>query len=76
MLVAAVVSLVGAAGPLLVGEALPGPSWLVLVLTVLALGLLGWILATILLAQRWIWSVLMIIGGALVALLGVALGIT
>lgn len=76
MLVAAIASLIGAAGPLLIGEALPGPSWLVLVLTVLALGLLGWIIATILLARRWVWAVLMTIGGALVALLGVVLGIT
>ena len=76
MLVAAVASLIGATAPLLVGEALPGPSWLVLVLTVLALGLLGWILATILVARRWRWAALMTIGGAAVAAIGVLLGIT
>lgn len=76
MAVAAVASLVGASAPLLLAAVLPGPPWLALAFAVLALGLLGWVLATILVAHRLRWAVCMTVGGALVAVVGVVLEIT
>lgn len=76
MAVAAVASLAGAAGPLLIGVVLPGPPWLVLVLAVAALGLLGWVLGAVLVSRRWLWALAMTVGGALVTVVGVILDIT
>jgi predicted membrane protein (TIGR00267 family) len=76
MAVAAGASLLGAALPLLVGAVLPGPSWIVLVLTIGSLGVLGWILGGLMAAHRARWAIAMLIGGVIVTAIGVLLNIT
>lgn len=76
MAVAAGASLVGAALPLLIGATLPGPSWIILALAIGALGALGWVLATLMVAHRIRWAVAMLIGGAIVTCVGIGLQIT
>lgn len=73
--VAATASLVGASGPLLLGTVLPGPSWLALVLSVVMLGLLGGVIATMFHGRRSTWVVAMLVAGTLVLLLGAVLDI-
>ncbi len=75
MTVAAVASLLGAALPLVVGALLPGPSWIVVVLTVALLGLFGWLLGGLLAGRRWVWAVAMTVGGAVVTVIGAWLDI-
>lgn len=76
MVVAALASLAGAAGPLLLGVLLPGPSWLVIVVAILALGALGWALAGTMAAHRLRWTLAMMLGGAVVTWVGTVLDIT
>ncbi|MCX7520864.1 hypothetical protein OSC27_01080 [Microbacterium sp. STN6] len=76
MSVAAAASLLGAALPLFVGAVLPGPSWIVLVLTVGALGALGWTLGGLMVARRARWAIAMLVGGVIVTVIGVWLDIT
>lgn len=73
--VAAVASLVGACGPLLLGAALPGPVWLAPVLSVALLGVLGAVLATMFHGRRSIWVVGLLVAGVVVLVLGAVLDI-
>lgn len=76
MSVAALASLLGAALPLLVGAALPAATWIVLVLTILSLGGLGWILGGLVSARRPVWAGAMLVGGMAVTAIGLGLRIT
>lgn len=76
MVVAATSSLIGAALPLLIGAAVPSASWIVLVLTILALEALGWILGALVSARRVVWAAAMLMGGIVVTVIGLELQIT
>jgi predicted membrane protein (TIGR00267 family) len=73
--VAAVFSFVGALLPLLVGALLPGSTWVVLVLAVVALGALGWTLGKVALGSPIRWAGLMLAGGVVVTVIGTQLQI-
>lgn len=53
--VAGAASLVGAAGPLFLGALLPLPPWVTLAISIGFLGLLGWMIAKMLVARRLRW---------------------
>jgi predicted membrane protein (TIGR00267 family) len=74
--VAAIFSFVAALLPLLLGALLPGPSWIILIAAVLALGLLGWVLGGLMQGNRLRWTGLMLLGGAVVTVIGIQLHIT
>lgn len=76
MAVAGLSSLIGAALPLIAGAVIPGPSWIVLALTIAVLGVLGWLLGAILAGRRVVWATAMVIGGCIVTVIGAWLRIT
>jgi predicted membrane protein (TIGR00267 family) len=76
MTVAGLASLIGALLPLLVGAFLPSESWIVLVLTILSLGALGWLLGSVVSGRRPAWAAAMLIGGVIVTFIGLELRIT
>jgi predicted membrane protein (TIGR00267 family) len=67
---AALSSLIGASLPLFLAAALPGPGWIAAVLSILALGLLGAVLAATVLASRVRWALALVGGGIAVTLVG------
>jgi predicted membrane protein (TIGR00267 family) len=71
--VAALCGLVGAAVPLSLGAFLPGPSWLVLAVTIAILGLVGGFLVRSFHGQPLLWSAFLIVGGSAVTYIGVCL---
>lgn len=73
--VAAVASLIGAAGPLLLGTLLPVPPWVTLLITVVLLGILGWLIGAVLSARRLRWALAMLLGGIAVTVIGAELNI-
>ncbi len=75
MAVAGISSLVGAVVPLAVGATFPTVPILVLGLTIAGLGLLGWTLARLIAGNRLVWSLGMLGGGAVIAVVGSALHI-
>lgn len=75
MTVAALASLAGAFLPLALGASLPGPTWIVVALTIGLLGLFGWLLGGILAGRRAIWAFAMTVGGAIVTVIGIWLDI-
>ena len=72
---AAVASLVGAAGPLLMGTLPHVPPWVALVVTILLLGVLGWLIGIMLSARRLRWAIVMLLGGIAVTFIGAWLNI-
>ncbi|MFT4081293.1 MAG: hypothetical protein QM638_01780 [Nocardioides sp.] len=74
-LVAGVASFVGAVAPLLLGILLPVPPSATLVITVGALGALGWVIGTMLAASRLRWCLAMLLGGVIVTVVGAMLDI-
>lgn len=75
MSVAGTASLIGATLPLLAGVLFPGFSWIVIALAIAALGVLGWILASIVHGNRVAWASAMALGGIIVTLIGLELRI-
>lgn len=75
MAVAALASLAGAFVPLALGASLPGPSWIVIALTICLLGLFGWLLGGLIAGRRAIWAAAMTVGGVAVTVIGVWLDI-
>jgi predicted membrane protein (TIGR00267 family) len=74
--VAGVFSFAGALVPLFAGAVLPQASWVVLVSSVVALGILGWVMGGLFQGGRYRWAGLMLLGGIAVTLIGLALHIT
>ncbi|MFC4242913.1 hypothetical protein ACFOYW_05980 [Gryllotalpicola reticulitermitis] len=72
---AAIASLVGAAGPLLLGTLLPVPPLVALAITILLLGVLGWLIGATLTARKLRWAIVMLIGGIAVTVIGAWLDI-
>lgn len=71
--VASVASFAGAALPLLLGAVLPTPPWVTIAIAVL--GALGWCIGAMLSAGRTRWTVAMLLGGVVVAVIGAVLDI-
>lgn len=69
-LLAAGSSLLGAALPLLLAAALPGPGWIAVAVAVGALGALGAALAGIVLGNRLRWALTLAVGGVAVTAVG------
>jgi len=69
-LLAAATSLLGALLPLLVASVLPGPGWIAAALATTALGALGASLASVVLANRLLWAVILLVGGVAVTAVG------
>ncbi|MFT3862886.1 MAG: hypothetical protein QM729_01340 [Solirubrobacterales bacterium] len=67
---AALASMVGALGPLLLAAALPGPGWIAAAIAIVALGFLGAGLATAVLGDRIVWATGLVVGGIAVTALG------
>ena len=74
--VAGIASLIGAGVPLFASAILPGPSWVVLVLTIGCLGALGGALGSLMHARRYHWAAAMLLGGIAIAAIGTWLNIT
>lgn len=74
-LVACLSSFAGAALPLALGAVLPGPSWIVVVLAVLALAVLGAVLARFLAGRPALWALTMGAGGVATTWIGIWLRI-
>lgn len=74
--VASFASFVGAVSPLLIGSALHGHSWSALPVALAALAVLGAALATVVSGHRVTWVVALVLAGAIVSAVGVALDIT
>lgn len=74
-ILAGVCGLAGALVPLLLCYALPRPVWLGLAVTIALLGLLGAVLARSFFGGQLIWSAILIVGGALLSLIGIQLHI-
>lgn len=72
-LVASAFSLIGALFPLLLCAFLPTPRWLGLVITILALGILGAILAKSFYGSPLRWGICLLIGGIALAFVGMKL---
>lgn len=72
-ILAAVFSLAGALFPLLLCTVLPFPPWLGLAITILALGVLGALLARTFYGSPWAWGGALFIGGIVLALVGMKL---
>jgi VIT1/CCC1 family predicted Fe2+/Mn2+ transporter len=69
-LLASGTSLLGALLPLLLASAVPGPTWIAAVIAVLALGALGFGLATVVLGSRAKWTASLLVGGTAVTIIG------
>jgi VIT1/CCC1 family predicted Fe2+/Mn2+ transporter len=69
-LLAGAASLLGALLPLLIGAALPGPTWVAAVVAICALGVLGVGLATAVVGSRVTWAIALVIGGVGVTAIG------
>lgn len=63
-------SLLGASLPLLLAAALPGSGWIATVVSVAALGVLGAVLAGVVLGSRLRWAVALVLGGIAVTAVG------
>jgi hypothetical protein len=74
--VASACSFLGSLTPLLIGAVLPTLPWVSLVAAVAALGVLGLLLARAVSGDPLRWAVVMTIGGAIVAFVGVQLDLT
>jgi len=73
--VASVASFAGAALPLLLGAVLPTPPWVTIAIAIAVLGALGWCIGAMLSAGRTRWTVAMLLGGVVVAVIGAVLDI-
>ncbi|MFC0860885.1 hypothetical protein ACFHYQ_01115 [Sphaerimonospora cavernae] len=73
--VAGLASFFGALIPLLIGAAVPGPSWLPLAVSLLILGVLGTGIGTAVGGSRLRWSCALVIGGVCVTAVGLQLRI-
>lgn len=73
--VASVASFIGAVAPLLVGVGLRNYRWTALAIAILALGALGASLATVTGGRRSVWIGALVVCGAAIAAVGVALDI-
>ncbi len=74
-LLAAIFSLAGALFPLILCTLVPQPAWLGLAITVMALGVLGALLAKTFYGSPWIWSVALFVGGLVLTYLGMRLNL-
>ncbi len=72
-ILASLFSLVGALLPLILCALLPSPAWLGLVITIIALGALGGLLARTFYGSPLHWSIALFIGGVALALVGMKL---
>lgn len=75
MTLASLASFLGALVPLTAGAVLPGPAWIPVAVAVGALGLLGSVLGAVVGGNQARWAVTLIIGGVLVAAVGLELHI-
>lgn len=66
-------SLAGALFPLILCTLLPSPPWLGLAITILALGVLGALLAKTFYGSPWLWGICLLIGGVALAIVGTKL---
>jgi len=72
-MLAASFSLAGALFPLILCSLLPSPSWLGLAITILALGILGALLAKTFYGSPLLWGISLLFGGIALAFVGMQL---